>query len=166
MASSVLFTVIFIIVVVLVFLAVSNGSMGPKSIERMVGDVMKPKPVEKIVSGGVEPSNLYQSLDEYYTDFRQQQQSIDPTIKNKTIIRLHYTDWCKYCKEIKPSWIKLRRSVGQTSNNLVLMQTDHSKEPVPSITIVPTLVKHKPNGEIDIYNGKKTYSSINEWIHS
>jgi len=120
------------------------------------------------VVGGDESEAAPSNLNEYYADLRKMQEKLDPSIKNKIIVQLHYADWCKFCIMIKPAWIKLRKSAGAKENtefsNYVFLQVDHDKVKAPGIKTIPTVVKQMPDGSMSLYSGNKTYSDLVAWV--
>lgn len=122
------------------------------------------------VVGGYEHENInnMDDLNDYYKNVRETQEQLDPSVKNKTIIQLHSADWCKYCQLMKKPWIKLRKAAPKKKEleNYVILQVDHDRDNAKGIKYIPTIVKHKPNGEIDIYSGKKNYKELYSWVIS
>lgn len=106
------------------------------------------------------------SLVEYYNLLRERMENHDETIKDKTIVQLHYADWCMYCKKIKPIWQKLKRSAPHNPKlkHIKLVQLDQDTCVVPGIKTIPTLIKQTPDGKINKFSGEKNYRELFEWI--
>lgn len=164
-----------ILIILVIAIAIFFYTQRSRNAVKGGGDVKTQETIENLrdmfdsavrIEGGSEGKNDQELISDWYTQFRKDQESLDDSVKNKTIIQLHHTDWCKFCQEIKKPWVKLRRSAPKNPRleNYVLLQVDNDKQRVPGVNIVPTLVKYRPDGTIDFYNGKKTFNDIFNWI--
>lgn len=62
---------------------------------------------------------------------------------------MHYADWCPACKAMKPIWEKVTKEL----TDIEYTMNDVQKNPMPSITAIPTIIRHNIDGTEEIYNG-------------
>jgi thiol-disulfide isomerase/thioredoxin len=84
--------------------------------------------------------------------------------KNKIrVITLHYTNWCGYCKQIKPTWQQIKAELsGQP--DLKFVENDEDKNPTMGITGYPTILMFNENGKLIKYPGGNDYHKLKTWI--
>src|SRR5690348_685033 len=57
--------------------------------------------------GGGDNSDGDEALLEYYKTMYKRGIMKNPELEGKTIVQLHYTDWCPSCKDFMPVWDKI-----------------------------------------------------------
>lgn len=110
-------------------------------------------------------NNVSNCLEQHYITLRKRLSNKDESIKDKTIIQYHYTDWCPYCIRMKKHWDKLKKSISSSkvSDDYKLMEQDQDVCNAPGIAKVPTIIKCYPDGTIDKYCGGEVYKDLKEW---
>lgn len=112
------------------------------AIENMIGDPnMVPKPIR----------SYYKSL---------------PESESKITVGLHYTNWCPYCKKMKPVWEAVKSNLsGDRFKQLVMFENDEEINPTPGVTSYPTIIKYR-GGKAREYKGVADYEQLRTWILS
>ena len=77
------------------------------------------------------------------------------------VITLHYTNWCGYCKRMKPIWAAVK-AAGRTGVRFVEIDEDVTK--TPGITGYPTITKVDELGRKYTYNGPADYDALLTWV--
>lgn len=85
--------------------------------------------------------------------------------ENHTVVGLHYTDWCGYCKLMKPIWYELKKELSGNPDYsaLVMVENDEQAKPTPGITGYPTIVKYV-GGKARIYDGRADKDQLRQFI--
>ena len=165
----ILYVLLFIIVLCFIisyFTGKSNGTNEGDGEKTGGGEDETRSMFENMVTGGDEDHP--DCLVEYYAKLREKMEKKDPDMKDKTIVQMHYTDWCMYCKKIKPVWKKLKRAAPHNPKlkHVKLVQLDQDVCVVPGIKSVPTLIKQTPDGKLTKYTGEKNYKELFNWVSS
>ena len=115
--------------------------------------------IHRYVGGNDDP------LNSHYKKLREKLELYDSTIKNKTIVQLHYADWCKYCREMKPAWEQtVETLLADKSNHYLISTLDHNDCKPDGVKTIPLIVKYTPNHTLSRYHGPKKSSDILAWI--
>jgi thiol-disulfide isomerase/thioredoxin len=85
--------------------------------------------------------------------------------QNEIVIGLHYTDWCGYCKLMKPVWQQVKNDLAKTHPNVVMVENDEQANPTRGISAYPTIVKFR-GGKGRTYKGRADYQQLKEFILS
>ena len=83
--------------------------------------------------------------------------------KGKVIIGLHYTDWCHFCKEMKPIWFKVKEDISEVDNSIIMFENNEEEHPTPGIDGFPTILKLK-EGKLTKYQDGKNYENLKRFI--
>lgn len=84
--------------------------------------------------------------------------------ENAVVVGLHYTDWCGYCKRMKPIWEQVKESL-KDHTAVVMVENDEDKNPTPGIDAFPTIYKMR-NGKLHKYNDRADFNSLRQFILS
>jgi len=74
-------------------------------------------------------------------------------------VTLHYTEWCSFCKKMKPVWQQVKNDLG---GQVRFIEVDEDKNPTPGITGYPTIVKY--DGNYSRYSGEADARKLKQWI--
>lgn len=86
--------------------------------------------------------------------------------KDAIIVGLHYTDWCHYCKLMKPIWFRVKRNLESGPYSAVKMvEVNEDETPTRGINGYPTIIKYR-GGKARKYDGLADYNQLREWILS
>jgi hypothetical protein len=109
-------------------------------------------------------NNLCDDLIEFYKDLSD---DLPKKHHDKTVIGIHYTDWCEKCGDLIPIINSLRNELcnGGDNKRYVFIDIDEDEDRTPGINSVPQLIKYDPvNNKIFKYEGKKDYEDIKTWL--
>lgn len=111
---------------------------------------------------------LYQYKDKfsrmYYDGFSQ----IGPTypaIPGQMTVILSYTDWCHYCKVMKPVWAAVKANALQTAPDIIFIENNEQINPSPDVNAYPTIDKII-DGKKTRYTGGADYQTLYRWVMS
>ena len=76
------------------------------------------------------------------------------------VVRLHYTNWCPWCKKMKPIWEESKKSLG---NIIHFEENDEDIQKTSGIAGYPTILLHS-QGRVYKYDGKLDVNHLNNWI--
>jgi len=82
-------------------------------------------------------------------------------VKGVTVV-LHYTDWCGYCKRMKPVWADVKKNLSNDSN-ITFLENNEDEKPSPDVKGVPAIFRYE-NGEVKKYNGPAEYQQLYNFI--
>jgi len=82
----------------------------------------------------------------------------DPS--DKPTIYYHYTEWCGYCKRLKPVWNSVK---GRMSHRAFFIENDEDKQQTPNVNSYPTIIAHV-NGQQIKYDGGKTEDELMKFV--
>ena len=106
--------------------------------------------------GGAEKSCLL----EHYKSLRKKMIIFDERHANKTIVQLHYTDWCPHCVEMKKIWKKLKK---ESYKNFIILEQNQDECNSPGIKYVPSIFKFD-GVNIEKYEGGPDRKKIVKWM--
>ena len=86
------------------------------------------------------------------------------TINRGRYVKLHYTNWCGYCKLMKPVWNNVKKSLDNRGITFIEIDEDIAKN--PSITGYPTIIMVDRNGRSHTYAGRADFKQLSAWILS
>lgn len=92
----------------------------------------------------------------------------NPNAKDKIIVQLHSTDWCEFCKKMKPLWeeaILRIKNDPNVSNKFLFLEQNQDECNSPGIKTVPAIYKFK-NDENSLKKYENVYDTDNlhNWI--
>lgn len=97
----------------------------------------------------------------YYRTFDARSQG-----QHSIVVTLHYTDWCSYCKRMKPVWEKVKQSLsGPQYSGITFVENDEDKFPTVGVESYPTIVKLR-EGKARKYLGRADFDQIRKFILS
>ncbi|AMN83811.1 thioredoxin [Faustovirus] len=59
----------------------------------------------------------------------------------KTVM-LYYTNWCGYCKQMRPIWEAVKIRMKQEDDTIIFNENDEDKSPTPGINAYPTVIMY------------------------
>lgn len=87
------------------------------------------------------------------------------TIINKTrTVTLHYTNWCHYCKLMKPVWERVKASCKDSGIDFREVDEDIAKDPVIAESGYPTILMISKNGRVSKYPGEPDFVKLRAWV--
>lgn len=98
----------------------------------------------------------------YYKTFTKEQYG-----PNAIVVGLHYTDWCGYCKLMKPVWNELKEELTKDPkySGIVMIENDEQAKPTRGITGYPTIIRYR-GGKAEKYKGRADYQQLRAFILS
>jgi len=79
-----------------------------------------------------------------------------------TVVGLHYTDWCHFCKLMKPVWHSTTKQfAGNTAYKFV--EINEEKTPTAGVASYPTIARIK-DGKVSQYHGGANASALKSFI--
>ncbi len=94
------------------------------------------------------------AITDYYTDYKG---------TSPIIIRYHYTNWCPFCRSMKPLWGKLKEEL--KAGNYTFEEYDEDVTKSQNINSYPTIMKYY-NGRAFKYPGGLDYNQLRLWATS
>ena len=80
------------------------------------------------------------------------------------IVGLHYTDWCGYCKEMKPVWQEVKASLsGPEFASVIMFENNEDDNPTQGVSSYPTVIKYQ-DGKARRYQGRKDFDELRTFI--
>lgn len=80
------------------------------------------------------------------------------------VIGLHFTNWCGYCKQMKPVWQEVKASLKMEGNSAVTMfENDEEETPTQGVDSYPTIIKYQ-EGKARRYRGRADYDELRKFI--
>jgi thiol-disulfide isomerase/thioredoxin len=94
------------------------------------------------------------------------QPMIIPTsnINNKRRIYLHYTQWCHFCRMMKPVWEKVKTAT--TGSGIEYIEVDEDLVHTPGISGYPTIIMLDEQGRRHKYIGQADFDTLRNWCVS
>ncbi len=91
-----------------------------------------------------------------------------PNAKDKIIVQLHSTEWCKYCKQMKPIWEEAISRIKNDPNldgGFLFLEQNQDECNSPAIKTVPAIFKFK-TGENSLKKYENVYDvdALKNWI--
>lgn len=78
------------------------------------------------------------------------------------VVTLYYTNWCGYCKTMKPIWNEVKQSVGWSSN-IVFNESDEDRSKTPGVVQFPT-IKKQSGIYTTQYEGGPDVAQLRAWV--
>jgi thiol-disulfide isomerase/thioredoxin len=85
-------------------------------------------------------------------------------INNTRRIYLHYTNWCGYCKKMKPVWAQVKEALKDSGLQFIEVDEDIAK--TPGVNSYPTILMLDENGYRHQYPGWIEFESLRAWCVS
>ncbi len=83
---------------------------------------------------------------------------------NKVIVGLHYTNWCSYCKQMKPVWQEVKASLNNPNfSSVVMIENDEEAKPTPGVSMYPTIIRYE-GGKARRYKGRYDVDELRTFI--
>jgi len=79
-------------------------------------------------------------------------------------VTLHYTNWCHFCKQMKPIWEQVKATCIKNNAGINFKESDEDKTPTPGITGFPTIIMIDEYGRSSRYLGRPDYNALLAWI--
>ena len=90
--------------------------------------------------------------------------SLPESTSDKIVIGMHFTNWCGYCKQMKPVWQEVKASLKMEGNGGVLMfENDEEASPTQGVDSYPTIIKYQ-GGKARRYRGRADYDELRKFI--
>jgi thiol-disulfide isomerase/thioredoxin len=86
------------------------------------------------------------------------------SINNTRRVTLHYTNWCGYCKQMKPVWEKVK--VAAANSGIIFSEVDEDIAHTPGITGYPSIIMLNERGERSKYFGTADFDTLRNWVVS
>jgi thioredoxin 1 len=83
--------------------------------------------------------------------------------KVEDVIRLHYTNWCGFCKKMKPVWEQVKNELGGKVN---MVEIDEEVAKTPGIQGYPTIIKNRAGKAAEKYSGEIDAQKLKQFILS
>lgn len=114
----------------------------------------------KMIEGIVGDANVVpMPIKSYYKSYSQKDYGADTII-----VGLHYTDWCGYCKLMKPVWYELKQQLANSQYSAIIMfENDEQVKPTPGVDGYPTIFKMR-NGMVTKYKGRADIDQLRSFI--
>lgn len=80
--------------------------------------------------------------------------------KDKPTIYYHYTEWCGYCKKMKPMWASVK---SQMQGRAFFIENDEDQNRTPNVSSYPTVIAHVDGQQIT-YNGGYTEAELMKFV--
>lgn len=85
-------------------------------------------------------------------------------VNNTRVVTLYYTNWCHYCKLMKPVWAQVKLNLAP--NGIVFAENDEEKNRTEGITGYPTILMVDEYGKKYKYEGGANAALLTSWILS
>lgn len=82
-------------------------------------------------------------------------------INNTRKVYLHYTNWCGYCKKMKPVWESVKTTLNETGIDFYEIDEDIAK--TPGVNGYPTIFMIDENGFRHQYPGNIDFEKLRAW---
>lgn len=83
---------------------------------------------------------------------------------DKVIVGLHYTNWCSYCKQMKPVWQEVKASLNNPNfSSVVMIENDEEAKPTPGVSMYPTIIRYE-GGKARRYKGRYDVDELRTFI--
>ncbi len=96
--------------------------------------------------------------------FSESMDTVNTMVNDTRVVRFHYTNWCGYCKHMKPIWAQVRADL--EPRGFVFEEIDEDVAKNPDIEHYPTILMIMKNGRVSEYPGGASYESLRNWIVS
>lgn len=79
-------------------------------------------------------------------------------------VTLHYTNWCHYCKLMKPVWSRVKKYT--EGSGIVYAEVDEDINRTAGIYSYPTIMMTDEYGRVAQYPGGADFESLRAWVLS
>lgn len=108
---------------------------------------------------GANTNIVHGPVSSYYKTFTAESQG-----KNAIVVGLHYTNWCGYCKRMKPIWEQVKKDLSSPAySGVKMIENDEQANPTPGIDGYPTILKMQ-HGKTVKYEGRADYDQLRTFI--
>jgi thiol-disulfide isomerase/thioredoxin len=83
-------------------------------------------------------------------------------INNTRRVTLHYTQWCGYCKNMKPIWEQVK--LATAASGILFNEIDEDVARTPGVTGYPTIIMLNERGERSKYDGPADFATLRAWV--
>lgn len=83
-------------------------------------------------------------------------------VNDTRVVRLHYTNWCHYCKLMKPVWARVKQACA--GSNIIFEEVDEDKTRTPGITGFPTIILVNKFGQSSQYPYGADFEMLRAWV--
>lgn len=113
----------------------------------------------KFYEGFADDNVVAGAVKSYYKTFTKEKYG-----DNAIVVGLHYTDWCGYCKQMKPVWFQLKKELenGEFSG-VVMIENNEEVKRTAGVNSYPTIYKMR-NGKMIRYKGRADYNQLREFV--
>lgn len=77
-------------------------------------------------------------------------------------VTLHYTNWCGYCTQIKPTWAQVKAAC--KDSGIIFIELDEDIAKTPNIAGYPTIMMLDENGKTSRYNGRNDFQTLLQFV--
>lgn len=92
---------------------------------------------------------------------RKSRENFVEKINNTRKVYLHYTEWCGYCKKMKPVWEQVKTVLSETGIEFYEIDEDVAK--TPGVNGYPTILMIDENGFRSQYPGASEFEQLRAW---
>jgi thiol-disulfide isomerase/thioredoxin len=80
------------------------------------------------------------------------------------VVTLHYTNWCHYCKLMKPVWSQVEAATA--GSGIIFKTVDEDVTKTQGINGYPTIRMVTETGELTEYTGTADFATLRNWVVS
>lgn len=77
-------------------------------------------------------------------------------------VTLHYTNWCGYCKLMKPVWERVKKST--ETSGIIYKESDEDLTPTAGIISYPTITMLDKDGRRSQYPAGADFEKLRAWV--
>jgi thiol-disulfide isomerase/thioredoxin len=83
-------------------------------------------------------------------------------MNNTRRVTLHYTNWCGYCKKMKPVWDQVKKA--SAGSGIIFSEVDEDIAKTPGVNGYPTIIMLDERGQRSKYIGQADFATLRNWI--
>lgn len=83
-------------------------------------------------------------------------------INGTRVATMYYAPWCGHCKDMMPTWEKMKTTLKPTG--IILREEDATITKPPGITAYPTIRVIDENGRMREHIGAMTFDDLRRWL--
>jgi thiol-disulfide isomerase/thioredoxin len=83
---------------------------------------------------------------------------------NTRRVTLHFTEWCGYCKQMKPIWDRVKQAT--IDSGIIFSEVDEDKVKTPGVDGYPTVLMLDEYGRRHKYEGPANFETLRSWVVS
>jgi len=83
--------------------------------------------------------------------------------QSENVTKLHYANWCGYCKTMKPIWESVKSQVG---DKFRMVEIDEDVAKSAHIKALPTIMKYRKGKAPEKYSGQQDAQTLTQFITS